>query len=170
MKQLITINQLKLNDNNPRFIKDERFKKLVKSIKDFPEMLEKRPIIVDENMIVLGGNMRLRACEAAGLKEVWVDQVTDWSEEQKKEFIIKDNIGFGEWDFDLLANEWEQDKLLDWGFEELQFLDDNNNLILEEKKLLSKIQVIIDCENILEQKQLYEEFKNRGLKCQVFTL
>ena len=105
------------NPTNPRIIKDDKFKKLVKSIQEFPQMLELRPIVVDGNMVVLGGNMRLKACIAAGLKEVPIiiaDQLTD---EQKGEFIIKDNVGFGEWDWDLLANEWDVEALTDWGLD-----------------------------------------------------
>ena len=116
MKQQVKISQVKANPKNPRIIKDHKFKKLVQSIKDFPEMLEKRPIVVDENMIVLGGNMRLKACLEAGLKEVWID-VANWTEEQKQEFIIKDNVGYGEWDWELLANEWEPDLLDKWGLD-----------------------------------------------------
>jgi len=117
MKQLIKLNQIKSNHNNPRIIKNVKFKKLVNSIKEFPEMLEKRPIVVDENYMVLGGNMRTKACKQAGLKEVWVDVAKGWSNEQKEEFIIKDNSGFGEWDWDMLANEWDLDKLNDWGLD-----------------------------------------------------
>jgi DNA modification methylase len=105
------------NPTNPRIIKDDKFKKLVKSIQEFPQMLELRPIVVDGNMVVLGGNMRLKACIAAGLKEVPIivaDQLTD---AQKLEFIIKDNVGFGEWDWDLLANQWDVEALEDWGLE-----------------------------------------------------
>ena len=116
-KKLVNIREIKPNTDNPRIIKDHKFKKLVKSIKDFPEMLEKRPIVVDENMIVLGGNMRLKALLEAGVKEVWIDVAEGWTEEQKKEFIIKDNVGFGEWDWDILANEWEPDLLEDWGLD-----------------------------------------------------
>jgi DNA modification methylase len=116
MKQQVKISQVKTNPKNPRIIKDHKFKKLVQSIKDFPEMLEKRPIVVDENMIVLGGNMRLKACLEAGLKEVWIDQA-NWTEEQKQEFIIKDNVGFGEWDWEILANEWEPELLDKWGLD-----------------------------------------------------
>jgi len=117
MKQLIKLSKIKSNPNNPRIIKDVKFKKLVNSIREFPEMLEKRPIVVDENLIVLGGNMRTKACKEAGLKEVWIDIADKWSEEQKQEFIIKDNSGFGEWDWDILANEWDVDKLNDWGLD-----------------------------------------------------
>ena len=113
--QRATIGTIIPNPKNPRIIKDDKFKKLVKSIQEFPQMLELRPIVVDSNMVVLGGNMRLKACIAAGLKEVPIivaDQLTD---AQKGEFIIKDNVGFGEWDWDLLANEWEVKDLFNWG-------------------------------------------------------
>jgi hypothetical protein len=122
MKQLIKISQVKSNPNNPRLIKNDKFKKLVKSVQDFPEMLELRPIVVDENMIVLGGNMRLKACIEAGLKEVWIE-VANLTEQQKKEFTIKDNVGFGEWEWDMLANEWEQTELEDWGLDGFPFED-----------------------------------------------
>jgi len=127
MKQRLSINKIKPNAVNPRYIKDNKFKKLVKSIKNFPEMLEKRPIIVDENLIVLGGNMRLKASIEAGLKEVWMDIAEGWSEDQKKEFIIKDNVGFGEWDWDLLANEWNKFEIQDWGLSLPIFQDNLSN-------------------------------------------
>lgn len=108
---------IKENPENPRFIKDAKFKKLINSIKSFPQMLEKRPIVVDENMVVLGGNMRLKACKAAGLFEVWIDQAFGWTEQEKREFVIKDNVGFGEWDWDILANAWDENQLVDWGLD-----------------------------------------------------
>ena len=117
MKQEIIINKVKLNDNNPRTINEDKFKQLVQSIKDFPQMLEKRPIVVDETMTVLGGNMRLKACKEAGLKKVWIEIADDWTEAQKREFIIKDNVSFGQWDWDILANEWDEVELSDWGLE-----------------------------------------------------
>jgi ParB-like chromosome segregation protein Spo0J len=105
------------NPSNPRIIKDDKFKKLVNSIKEFPQMLELRPIVVDNNMVVLGGNMRLKACQAAGLQEVDILIADQLTEEQKAEFIIKDNVGFGEWDWDLLANEWDVEALTEWGLD-----------------------------------------------------
>ena len=117
MKKQVKISEIKNNTNNPRIIKDDKFKKLVKSIKDFPQMLEKRPIVVDETMMVLGGNMRLKACLEAGLKEVWIDVAEDWTEEQKQEFIVKDNVGFGEWDCDMIANELDADEVKEWGLD-----------------------------------------------------
>jgi len=113
----VKISEIKPNPNNPRLIKDEKFAKLVKSIKGFPEMLEIRPIVVNSDMIVLGGNMRLKACKEAGLKEIPVIFADDLTEEQQREFIIKDNVGFGEWDWEMIANEWDPEQLDDWGLE-----------------------------------------------------
>jgi len=115
--QTVKINEVKSNPNNPRIIKDDKFKKLVASIKELPQMLELRPIVVNEDMIVLGGNMRLKACKEAGLKEVPIIKATDLSEEQQRAFIIKDNVGFGEWDWDALANEWDAEQLEEWGLD-----------------------------------------------------
>ena len=117
----MNINEIKPNPSNPRIIKDDKFKKLVKSIQDFPQMLELRPIVIDENNIVLGGNMRLKACIEAGLKDVPVKQAKDLTEDQKKEFIVKDNVGFGEWDWSDLANNWETDELEEWGLDIIGF-------------------------------------------------
>jgi hypothetical protein len=113
----VKIGKVKPNEENPRYIRDSKFKELVKSIKDFPEMLDIRPIIVDEDMIVLGGNMRLKACTEAGLKEVPTLMVKGWSDEKKKEFVVKDNLGFGQWDWDILANTYDADKLEEWGMQ-----------------------------------------------------
>lgn len=118
MKILQTsIKDIKPNPSNPRVIKDEKFKKLVQSIKDFPEMLEMRPIVVNDDNIVLGGNMRLKACHEAGLKVIPVIKASELSEEKQREFIIKDNVGFGEWDWQMLQNDWDTDKLDDWGLD-----------------------------------------------------
>jgi DNA modification methylase len=130
----VKLSEIKPNPKNPRLIKDEKFKKLVKSIKDFPQMLELRPIVVDENNIILGGNMRFKALKEAGYSEVSIVRANDLTSEQKDEFIVKDNVGFGEWDWDTLANEWEVDKLEEWGLdlpvdlivqEELEAEEDN---------------------------------------------
>ena len=111
------INNIKLNPNNPRLIKDDKFKKLVKSIKEFPEMLNIRPIVLNADMVVLGGNMRLKACKEAGLKDVPIIIADNLTEEQQREFIIKDNVSGGEWDWDLLANEWDAEQLDEWGLD-----------------------------------------------------
>jgi DNA modification methylase len=111
------ITEIKSNPNNPRIIKDNKFKQLVKSIQDFPQMLELRPIVIDENNMVLGGNMRLKACLEAGLTDVPVIHANNLSEEKKKEFIVKDNVGYGEWDWDDLANNWDALELTEWGLD-----------------------------------------------------
>ena len=114
--EVVKISEIKLNPNNPRIIKDDKFKKLVQSIKDFPEMLNIRPIVVNQDMVILGGNMRYKACKEAGLKEVPVI-ITDLSEEKQREFLIKDNTSGGEWDWEVLANEWDSEKLESWGLD-----------------------------------------------------
>lgn len=114
------ITKIKTNPNNPRFIKDEQFAKLVKSIKAFPKMMELRPIVVDHNWVIVGGNMRYKALLELDYKEIpdeWVKQAKDFSEDELKEFIIKDNLGFGEWDWDMIANEWNEDELNEWGLD-----------------------------------------------------
>lgn len=117
----VKITEVKPNPKNPRIIKDDKFRKLVKSIQEFPDMLNKRPLIVftdtDGKYVVLGGNMRLKACKEVGLKEIPIIVADEWTEEQKNEFLIKDNVGFGEWDWDSLANEWDVEKLEDWGLD-----------------------------------------------------
>jgi site-specific DNA-methyltransferase (adenine-specific) len=136
--KLVKISEVKPNPKNPRIIKDGKFQKLIKSIQEFPDMLNKRPLIVftdvDNKYVVLGGNMRLKACKEIGLKEIPIIIADEWTEEQKNEFLIKDNVGFGEWDWDSLANEWDAEKLTDWGLdlpvdlsvqEELEAEEDN---------------------------------------------
>jgi len=119
--KLVNITDVKPNPKNPRIIKDGKFQKLVKSIQEFPDMLNKRPLIVftdvDNKYVVLGGNMRLKACKEVGIKEIPIIVADEWTEEQKNEFLIKDNVGFGEWDWDSLANEWDVEKLEEWGLD-----------------------------------------------------
>lgn len=118
------LSKIKSNPNNPRIIKDEKFKKLIQSIKDFPEMIDKRPMVcvtdADGRIYPLGGNMRLKALQELQYNEIpdsWVVMADDWTEEKRKEFVIKDNVGFGEWDWDDLANNWDTDKLEEWGLD-----------------------------------------------------
>lgn len=115
------IAEIKTNPKNPRVIKDDKFAKLVKSIKDFPEMLQKRPLVcftdTDGKLVVLGGNMRLKAAKECGLKELPVIIADDWTEEQRAQFLIKDNVGFGEWNWDELQNDWDVQMLEDWGLD-----------------------------------------------------
>ncbi len=111
------IGEIKKNPINPRIIKDAKFKQLVQSIKDFPQMLYIRPIVVNEDDIVLGGNMRLKACEEAGLKEIPILKASDLTEEQQREFIIKDNASFGEWDMGLMSKDWDEAQVKGWGLD-----------------------------------------------------
>lgn len=136
MIKKVKITEVIANPNNPRLIKDDKFKKLVKSIQDFPDMLNVRPIVVNKDMVVLGGNMRLKAIKEAGLKEINVD-IVDWDEQKQKEFIVKDNVGYGEWDWDDLANNWDSAELSDWGldipnFNIEGFEDKNKELSLDD--------------------------------------
>ena len=139
MKEKVNIASVIPNENNPRYIRDPKFKKLVKSIKEFPEMLEKRPIVVDENMVVLGGNMRLEALKAAGVFEVWIDKAEGWTEQQKREFIVKDNVGYGEWDWDIIANDWNAEQIADWGLDVWQPEEEVDYSLLEEEDFSSEL-------------------------------
>lgn len=117
MIEKVKISALKLNPANPRTIRDERFAQLVKSVRNFPQMLEIRPIVVNDKLEVLGGNMRLRACIEAGMKEVHIIRASSLTDDQQREFIIKDNVGFGEWDWNALATEWDAAELSEWGLD-----------------------------------------------------
>jgi ParB-like chromosome segregation protein Spo0J len=159
----VKISTVKSNPNNPRVIKDDKFDKLVQSIKDFPKMLEIRPIVVNDDMIVLGGNMRLKACKEAGLKEVQIIKASDLTEEQQREFIIKDNVGFGEWDWEQLK-EWDGEELEAWGLDvpELKAIDESEEG--DEIKIPKSLQVIPKKEYILimadEDSEEWQELQN----------
>ena len=118
------ITDIKPNPNNPRICRDAKFKLLVKSIKEFPEMLNLRPIVIDEQNMILGGNQRYRACIEAGLIEVPVIHANNLTEQQKKQFIVRDNVSTGDWNFEILANEWEIQELDDWGLDIPAFAND----------------------------------------------
>ena len=128
--QTLPIGKIKANPNNPRTIKDDKFFKLVQSLKDLPEMAKVRPVVVNQDMVVLGGNMRLKAMKEAGWKEAPVE-IVDWDEDKQRQFIIKDNVGFGEWDWEMLANQWDAEKLDDWGLD-IPAFDDPKQLEAEE--------------------------------------
>lgn len=113
----LQISQIKENPTNPRIIRDDKYKKLVQSIKEFPKMLDLRPIVVDKDYMILGGNQRLKACRDAGYTEIPVIVLDDYTDDEKKQFIIKDNVSFGEWDWDVLTREWESNELADWGLD-----------------------------------------------------
>jgi ParB-like chromosome segregation protein Spo0J len=144
MIQIVKTKDIIANENNPRVIKDDKFRKLVQSIKDFPQMLNLRPIVVNDEMVVLGGNMRLRAVQEVGLKEVAIIKASDLTEEQQKEFIIKDNVGFGEWDWDVLANEWEPELLTEWGLDVWQQPVEVDYSLLDEEDLSDELADMAD--------------------------
>lgn len=165
----VKIQEVKSNPNNPRIIKDDKFKKLVKSIQDFPQMLELRPIVVNDEMIVLGGNMRLKACKEAGLKEVPIIKASDLTEEQQRQFIIKDNVGFGEWDWDMLANEWDEAELNEWGLDVPMFdidqlgedfeLPDGDKAPFQQMTFTLADEQAIQIQNAIADIKLTEEYK-----------
>ena len=163
------ISEVKLNPNNPRLIKDDNFKKLVQSIKDFPEMLDIRPIVVNADMVILGGNMRFKACKEAGLKEVPIIVADNLTEEQQKEFLIKDNVSGGEWDFKMLENEWNVEQLEEWGLDIPTFLEET-----EQKDLSSTIdnlyRIEIICKDEEHQENSYNKLIEEGYECRLLTL
>ena len=174
------ISKLKNNPNNPRLIKDDKFEKLKKSISEFPEMMEKRPIVcvtdVDGKLYPLGGNMRLKALQELGYKEIsdnWILLADEWTEEQRREFVIKDNVGFGEWDWEELANEWDAEKLEEWGLDVPDFGTDEV-LEAEQKDLSSSIESLyrieIVCDDEEYQEKTYNKLIERGYECRLLTL
>jgi hypothetical protein len=163
MKQQVKISKVKGNPDNPRIIKNDKFKKLVKSIKEFPEMLKLRPIIVDEDMMVLGGNMRLKASKEAGLKEVWIEVAEGLTEEQKKEFIVKDNVGFGEWEWDMLGNEWDSVQLAEWGLDVWQNEDDIED-IEEVIDFNESVNFIIKCNDLKQLEEMQTKLNTSASK------
>ena len=156
----VAISKIKPNPKNPRTIKDERFEKLKKSIEDFPDMLNKRPLVcftdTDGKYVVLGGNMRLKAAKDLGLKELPIILADEWTEEQKAEFLIKDNVGFGEWEWDQLAADWDNQKLEEWGldlpkFEQEPSLDE---LIGEEKNKPPTMKITFESPEQLQKAEI----------------
>lgn len=162
------ISDIKPNPQNPRTIKDDNFKKLVQSIKDFPEMLDARPLVLNKDNVILGGNMRFKASKEAGLKEVPV-KIVDWSEEKQREFIIKDNVSGGDWDWDILANEWELDSITEWGLEMPEWADDINektrslqdSLADEELRDTMSVSLIFDKASFVEFMTYANYFKTK---------
>lgn len=171
MNKVVKISEVKLNPNNPRLIKDDKFKKLVKSIQDFPEMLDIRPIVVNSDMVILGGNMRFKACKEVGLKEIPIIIADNLTEEQQREFLIKDNTSGGEWDFEMLANDWDVEQLEDWGLDVPNFDTDTDN---ELKDLSSTIEnlyrIEVTCKDEEHQENIYNKLIEQGYECRLLTL
>tara|TARA_R100001594_G_scaffold149894_1_gene209092 strand:- start:1448 stop:2026 length:579 start_codon:yes stop_codon:yes gene_type:complete len=170
----IEINKLKPNPKNPRTINKSKFERLKKSLSEFPKMLELRPIVVDENFVVLGGNMRLKALRELGIKEAFYIQEKELTEEQKNQFIIKDNASFGDWDWDILANEWETKELKEWGIDVWQPEKDLDYSVLEEVDVDDEMQTMYEqtkksiileypADSFDEIKQLYENLKSQEI-------
>lgn len=173
--KLVKINEVKPNPKNPRLIKDDKFKKLVKSIQEFPDMLNKRPLIVftdvDGKYVVLGGNMRLKACKEIGLKEIPIILADEWTEEQKAEFLIKDNVGFGEWDWDNLANEWDAENLDEWGLDVPIFKEDLDSELKDLSSTIDNLyRIEILCKDEEHQENSYNKLIEEGYECRLLTL
>ena len=154
MIQKIKVSEIRPNPNNPRVIKDDKFKKLLQSITDFPQMLELRPIVVNDDMIALGGNMRLKALEHLGIEETYIIKAKDLTDKQEQEFIIKDNVGYGEWDWDQLANEWDVEDLDEWGLDlPLDFVEPDD-LIGDEKNKPATMKIIFESPEQLQKAEI----------------
>jgi ParB-like chromosome segregation protein Spo0J len=168
------LKDIKPNPNNPRVLRDDKFQKLKQSITEFPKMLSLRPMVIDENNVVLGGNMRLRALQELGfndIDEAWVKRSSDLTEEEKKRFIIADNVAFGEWDWDTLANDWEVVDLEAWGLDIPQFdtVEEQEMEDLSDKiKSMFKIEVI--CKDEQEQEKTYNKLIEQNYECRLLTL
>ena len=134
MVNMIKISQIKSNPNNPRLIKDDKFYKLVKSLEEDPDFCNVRPVVVNKDMIVLGGNMRLKAAKELGWKEIPCE-IVDWSDDKQRAFTIKDNVGYGEWDWDMLANEWDAEQLNEWGLNVPQWANGHEINSMNESEL-----------------------------------
>jgi ParB-like chromosome segregation protein Spo0J len=163
--------EIKPNPENPRVIKDVNFEKLCESIKSFPKMMELRPIVIDESNIILGGNMRLRALQYLKFKEIpdkWVKKSNELTEKEKKEFIIKDNVGFGEWNWDELSNVWEVEELKSWGLNIPNFDSFEQKDLSENSDIEFKIEV--ECENEQNQEIVYNKLIKDGYTCRILTL
>jgi ParB-like chromosome segregation protein Spo0J len=171
--KLYKISEIKPNPNNPRIIKDDKFLKLVNSIKEFPEMLKIRPIVINEDNIVLGGNMRLKACKEAKLKEIPVIMASELTEAQQREFIIKDNIGFGEWDFQDLAQNWDSEELETWGLDFPIFMNEPNyeDLIGDEKNKPATLKITFESPEQLQKAEIdIQELLDRKYKGAYFSV
>jgi hypothetical protein len=171
--KIVDIGLLKPNPSNPRHIKDGKFTQLVKSIRNFPEMLNLRPIVVDSDYVVLGGTMRLKACIEAGLIEVPIIIASELTKEQQSEFIIKDNVGFGEWDWEELANAWEVEQLSDWGLDLPIFLNEPSmdELIGDEKNKPPTMKITFESPEQLQKAEIeIQELLDRKFKGAYFSV
>ena len=159
----MNIKDIKQNNTNPRSISDTKLEQLKKSIKEFPKMLELRPLVIDEDNIVLGGNMRLKACRELGITDIPVKKIEGLTQEQKNEFIIKDNLGYGEWDWDILFDDWDIEQLKDWGMD----IKDDEYKEIEEDEDEGDWFLNIEFTNESDVEYWFDKLKNEGLKCKI---
>lgn len=166
----VKLGEIKLNPDNPRTISKKDMDLLVKSLKDFPEMLELREIVVDETMTILGGNMRYLALQKSGVKECIAKIVTGLTPAQKREFIVKDNAAFGEWNMEDLANSWADLPLVEWGVKMPDYDAEKKERDTSPQLQEMKYQIIVECEDEQEQIKLLSKFGKEGLKCHALIL
>ena len=175
------ITDLKANPKNPRIIKDDKFKKLVKSLQEFPEMMEKRPMVcvtdVDGKLFPLGGNMRLKALQELKYKEVpdeWVMLADEWTEEKRQEFVVKDNLAMGEWNWDELNADWDLEQLADWGLDmpNLDVGDGGTSDPFDDDGITAqnKFAVVVTCESAIEQEEVFNDLTEKGYKCKILVV
>lgn len=171
--KFLNISDIQINKDNPRIIKNDKYKKLLKSIKEFPEMLKLRPIVIDENNIIIGGNMRFKACKEAGLTEVPTICANQLTDAQKKEFIIKDNANFGDWDWDILVenSDWNLKDIADWGIDVPKFDDDSEDEDDDRNINIDNLyQITIDFKNEDELQVAYDRLLLLGYDCKILQL
>jgi len=173
----VKLSSIKPAPGNPRLIKDEKFRKLCESIEKFPKMLELRPMVVDADGFILGGNMRYKALKHLGHKDIpanWIKRAEELTEEERQQFIIKDNVGFGEWDWDLLANEWNAEELSEWGLDVPNFEPEEETETKDIKDLSEDLEqrLVLEIELTSERELelLYNEMEEKGYKCKILTL
>jgi ParB-like chromosome segregation protein Spo0J len=172
MVNKVKISQIKSNPNNPRLIKDDKFYKLVKSLEEDPDFCNVRPVVVNKDMIVLGGNMRLKAAKELGWKEIPCE-IVDWSEDKQRAFTIKDNVGYGEWDWDMLANEWDAEQLNEWGLDVPDFaiMPSEDELIGEEKNKPPTMKITFENPEQLQKAEIdIQELLDRKYKGAYFSV
>ncbi len=166
--EIVDIKKVKKNPDNPRTIKDHEFELLVKSIKEFPEMLEIRPIVVNDKWIILGGNRRYDACKTAGLKKIPIIKASDLTEQQQRRFLVADNKSSGDWDFDMLRG-WDQQELIEWGLDVPKFEEEGGMLNISDK-IKSEFKIEIVCANESIQEKVYNKLIAEGYECRLLTL
>lgn len=167
------LSEIKPNPNNPRIIKDANFEKLCKSIQEFPKMMALRPIVIDQDNMVLGGNMRLKVLQHLKFKDIpdeWVKRAADLTEDEQRRFIIADNVSGGEWDVEDLSANWDRQELEDWGLEIEWPVNISNEINDLSDELNDTFEVVVSCKDEKHQEQIYNKLISEGYECRVLTL